>query len=179
MNADGEENDSQDAHPVRTARFVLWLALGLLGVSQCLPQSIEDPRPMWYFRDWQSAMAEFLEFTRAGKFEAEWWGHLIAVFGFVSLVGAPFAYHHLVKVPRLLRLLRPVLLMIGAILGYLIYSSRDHLVFGTQLTTTHPNGALSGFWWWLIAMIVNLIGLWLIPTETSPSPEEAPHQNPG
>lgn len=164
MNAADESSRDHKEIPFLTARIVLWLALGLWGVSQCLPSSLEDPRPMWYFRDWQTALTKFGELTRAGRLDWEWWGYLTWIASFVSLIGAPLSERHLVKAPGLVRLLRPFIFAAGVYFAYLIYLSRDHLVFGTQLTTNHPAGHLAGFWWWQFAILLNLIGLWLIPT---------------
>lgn len=141
------------------ARSILWLAFGLLFVSQFFGTILNQPYRAWLFKDWWFLVVLIGEMIQKGRYDWEPFLALaVGTFSFTVLVAAPWMVGLLNRIPPWLWLLR--VLMAGAVV-WMSWTIWETIEFFDAIEEPLP--FQTGFWLFFVSVAVNAFGLWLIP----------------
>jgi hypothetical protein len=146
------------------ASAFLWFAVGLMVISQLFGVSDDQPARAWILNGFLRSFVDLWESVTSGRFSLVLMVHLsIAIAIFIVLVTTPWLVGLLSRAGPLLFVLR---YFTTGFTAYGLWKVRIAIDWFRPIGVDDVFASvplLSGFWIYLLAILMNAIGLWLIP----------------
>jgi hypothetical protein len=178
MDADAVNDGAANDSAARRAKGVLWLAVGLLVMAQVAGTDQSTRMPVWAIKEWpRIALGIWTGFGGHVDDVQLWRKFAVGVSAVGVLIGAPWFVSLLSRARPLLWTLR-ILMSVLWVVWLRMGTSLDHLWFTTDIEELRLElyllkeqlSAEPGFWTYMAALLMNAIGLWMIPKAVKDQP---------
>jgi hypothetical protein len=139
--------------------IILWLAVGLLFASQFFGVVDGQPYRNWFFKDLWFLIERCWREMTGGEFSYfPLMALFVGVFTAIVIVLAPWLVEVLARAKPWLWILR---VLATAALLWILWDLRSMIEFSE--ISEKPLPYLTGYWLFLTSIVLNTVGLWLIP----------------